>query len=636
MKNKINNIFWWSFLIIYLEIIYKIFVVGNLFTINTLTVLIFSVPWILLISFISSLFNEKVNKIINIVLTIAIVILTLAQIVYYNFYYSIFSLFSLTAGGGGQVIQFVSYIIKVILRIWYIFLIVLIPVILYLILNKKVFKYNKISLKKALFYLLGFNLSFISIIISINISSEPYPLKKLLFETHAPMLTINKTGLLTMEAIDVYRYFNGFDEKINYYDINNNDYKSEEYNVMNINFNKLISKETDNTIINMHNYFKNVKPTPKNEYSGLFKDKNIIYIVAESLDTIAIDEELTPTLYKMANNSFVFNNYYQPLYPISTLDGEYMLLSSLIPKEGVWSLYDSSNNSMPFTYGNSFKKNGYTTYAFHNNVYNFYHREEAYPNIGFNYLACGNGLEKNMNCNNWPNSDLEMIESTKNLFINNDKFASYYMTFSGHLIYNFRENSMSIKNKDSVENLNYSKDIKAYLSANIELDKSLEELLKELEKNNKLNDTLIVISPDHFPYGLTGKEINEKSEFDRNSKFELYHTSLIIYNPNIEKTVIDKTVSGIDVLPTILNLFGIEYDSRLLMGRDIFSDEEHIVILSDRSWITDVCSYDSLTNKCTNGYNDKEYIDRINTIVNERFTMSSLIIDKDYYSKLGI
>ena len=636
MKNKINNIFWWSFLIIYLEIIYKIFVVGNLFTINTLTVLIFSVPWILLISFISSLFNEKVNKIINIVLTIAIVILTLAQIVYYNFYYSIFSLFSLTAGGGGQVIQFVSYIIKVILRIWYIFLIVLIPVILYLILNKKVFKYNKISLKKALFYLLGFNLSFISIIISINISSEPYPLKKLLFETHAPMLTINKTGLLTMEVIDVYRYFNGFDEKINYYDINNNDYKSEEYNVMNINFNKLISKETDNTIINMHNYFKNVKPTPKNEYSGLFKDKNIIYIVAESLDTIAIDEELTPTLYKMANNSFVFNNYYQPLYPISTLDGEYMLLSSLIPKEGVWSLYDSSNNSMPFTYGNSFKKNGYTTYAFHNNVYNFYHREEAYPNIGFNYLACGNGLEKNMNCNNWPNSDLEMIESTKNLFINNDKFASYYMTFSGHLIYNFKENSMSIKNKDSVENLNYSKDVKAYLSANIELDKSLEELLKELEKNNKLNDTLIVISPDHFPYGLTGKEINEKSEFDRNNKFELYHTSLIIYNPNIEKTVIDKTVSGIDVLPTILNLFGIEYDSRLLMGRDIFSDEEHIVILSDRSWITDVCSYDSLTNKCTNGYNDKEYIDRINTIVNERFTMSSLIIDKDYYSKLGI
>ena len=636
MKNKINNIFWWSFLIIYLEIIYKIFVVGNLFTINTLTVLIFSVPWILLISFISSLFNEKVNKIINIVLTIAIVILTLAQIVYYNFYFSIFSLFSLTAGGGGQVIQFVSYIIKVILRIWYIFLIVLIPVILYLILNKKVFKYNKISLKKALFYLLGFNLSFISIIISINISSEPYPLKKLLFETHAPMLTINKTGLLTMEVIDVYRYFNGFDEKINYYDINNNDYKSEEYNVMNINFNKLISKETDNTIINMHNYFKNVKPTPKNEYSGLFKDKNIIYIVAESLDTIAIDEKLTPTLYKMANNSFVFNNYYQPLYPISTLDGEYMLLSSLIPKEGVWSLYDSSNNSMPFTYGNSFKKNGYTTYAFHNNVYNFYHREEAYPNIGFNYLACGNGLEKNMNCNNWPNSDLEMIESTKNLFINNDKFASYYMTFSGHLIYNFRENSMSIKNKDSVEDLNYSKDIKAYLSANIELDKSLEELLKELEKNNKLNDTLIVISPDHFPYGLTGKEINEKSEFDRNNKFELYHTSLIIYNPNIEKTVIDKTVSGIDVLPTILNLFGIEYDSRLLMGRDIFSDEEHIVILSDRSWITDVCSYDSLTNKCTNGYNDKEYIDRINTIVNERFTMSSLIIDKDYYSKLGI
>ena len=94
-------------------------------------------------------------------------------------------------------------------------------------------------------------------------------------------------------------------------------------------------------------------------------------------------------------------------------------------------------------------------------------------------------------------------------------------------------------------------------------------------------------------------------------------------------------VSGIDLMPTIYNLFDLEYDSRLLMGRDMFSDEEHIVVLSDRSWITDKCSYNSLIGKCSNGFNDKEYIDNINKIVNDRFSISSLIIEKDYYSKLG-
>ena len=128
----------------------------------------------------------------------------------------------------------------------------------------------------------------------------------------------------------------------------------------------------------MHEYFKTVQPTEKNKYTGLFKDKNVIFITAEGFDAIALDPKLTPTLYMMANNGFVFTNYYQPLYPVSTSDGEYLNLTGLVPKEGVWSLSKSSKNKMSMTYGNMFKKNGYTTYGFHNHNYKYYDSPELY------------------------------------------------------------------------------------------------------------------------------------------------------------------------------------------------------------------------------------------------------------------
>ena len=448
-----------------------------------------------------------------------------------------------------------------------------------------------------------------------------------------------------MEMIDIERYIFGFNEEIYSEQINVNNEEEKvpevkiEYNTTDIDFDKLINDETDDKIKSMHVYFKNTAPSNKNEYTGMFKDKNLIFITAEAFDTIAIDEKLTPTLYKIANNSFIFKNYYQPLYPVSTSDGEYMNLNSLIPKEGVWSFKQTSKISMPYGIGNMFNKEGYVSYGFHNHNYNYYDRQKSHKNIGLKYYGCGNGLEKKMNCKHWPNSDKEMIDATTSYYIDKDKFMTYYMTVSGHLNYNFSGNNMAYRNKNKVKNLKYSTAIKAYLATQIELDKSIEKLLQVLEEKGKLNDTLIVIAPDHYPYGLTTKQMNEISTIDRNDKFEKFHTTLIMYNPNIEKTVVDKVISSLDILPTIYNLYGLTFDSRLLMGRDIFSNNEHIVILSDRSWITDKGKYNSVTKEFTSTTNEeieKDYIDRINMIVNQRYGMSSLIIDNNYYKKIGI
>lgn len=645
MKSKFKIILWWSFLIIYLEIIYKFFIMKDLLTTNTFSVVLFSIPWIIIFTIITSIFNEKVNKILTIVFSFLIVLITLAQIVYYNFYNSMFSFLSLTTGTG-QVMQFYVMIASVIARIWYIFVIILIPYILFLIFKNKLFNFKKNNLKFLISYLLIFILSFLGIVLVISKNNEGfYSLKRLIFKTHAPMLTIDKTGLFTMEMIDIERYIFGFNEEIYSEQINVNNEEEKvpevkiEYNTTDIDFDKLINDETDNKIKSMHVYFKNTAPSNKNEYTGMFKDKNLIFITAEAFDTIAIDEKLTPTLYKIANNSFIFKNYYQPLYPVSTSDGEYMNLNSLIPKEGVWSFKQTSKISMPYGIGNMFNKEGYVSYGFHNHNYNYYDRQKSHKNIGLKYYGCGNGLEKKMNCKHWPNSDKEMIDATTSYYIDNDKFMTYYMTVSGHLNYNFSGNNMAYRNKNKVKNLKYSTAIKAYLATQIELDKSIEKLLQVLEEKGKLNDTLIVIAPDHYPYGLTTKQMNEISTIDRNDKFEKFHTTLIMYNPNIEKTVVDKVISSLDILPTIYNLYGLTFDSRLLMGRDIFSNNEHIVILSDRSWITDKGKYNSVTKEFTSTTNEEieeDYIDRINMIVNQRYGMSSLIIDNNYYKKIGI
>ena len=644
-KNKINMTIWWVFWIVFLEMIYRIFVVGDFLSYNTLSVILFSIPWAILISIITSFFNSKINRVLNIILTFLITLFTIAQIVYFKFYHSIFSFFSLTKGTG-QVMQFWQQILEVIGNNWYIFVLILVPLILVIIFRKKLFNYKRKSLRSMLIHLIVMNVFIIGIVFRVFYDKGLYSLDTLFNKTHAPMLTINKIGLLSMERLDVHRYLFGFEEQMA--EEEEEDAEEEEvilepeveYNVLNIDFDKLISKTSNKTLQSMHKYFKSVEPTEKNEYTGMFKGMNVIMITGEAFDPIALDEDLTPTLYMMANNGFVFKNFYQPLYTVSTSDGEYQNLTSLVPKEGVWSFYKSSKNRMSLTYGNMFKKNKYTTYGFHNHYYTYYDRNKSHPNAGFTFIGCGNGLEKRMNCNHRPNSDYEMIKATTSYYFNKQPFATYYLTVSGHLNYNFYGNNMAYKNRNAVSKLPYSDAVKAYMATHIELENAMKELLNRLETAGLLDNTLIVISPDHYPYGLTDKQLNERSKTNRANKFEKYHSTLIMYNPTIERTEINRVVSSLDIMPTLYNLFGLNYDSRLVMGRDIFSKEDHVVILSDRSWVTDKGTYNSVNGKFTpfnkNETVDKTYINRINNIVKKRYSMSTLILDNDYYRKIGL
>lgn len=630
--NKLKNIIFWLMFILYMELLFKIAAFKQFFSINLLYLLLFLVPIAVVFHLITGLFNDKINKFLSYVFIILFTIIYVAQLVYYKTYLSIFSVYSM--GKAGQLLEYVDTIIKIIIRNGFFILLMLLPLILFIIFNKRFLNFHRYPLKYiAVIFVFGVFFH-VTGILSMNIDkNSEYSANSLYFDAHSPTLTTTKMGLLTMMRLDVKRLVFGFSEKSRLTETLKTKKviaapKKIEYNKMDINFDELNNGEQNKVIIDMNNYFKIRPATNKNQYTGMFKGKNLITILGESFYPLAVDKDLTPTLYKLVHEGFVFNNFYNPLFPVSTSDGEYMTITSLIPKEGVWSTYKSYDNDMPFVLGNAFKNIGYKTTAYHNNLASYYKRNKSIPNFGYDYYACGRGL--NINCKQWPESDLEMVDATYDQYMNNQPFLTYYITVSGHLRYN-TYNSMSRKHWDAVKDLPYSNAVKAYLACNMELDKALEQLIKYLDEKGILKDTVIELNGDHYPYGLTLNEINEKMDPDLDDNFEKHRSHLIIWNSEMKKVEIDKLGSTIDVLPTLLNLFGVEYDSRLLMGNDLLSDMDPIVIFSNRSWITEKGRYNAITGTFEGKQIDDSYIKNINAEIYNRYYLSKQIFDQDYY-----
>lgn len=622
--------------------IFLIEIVFNIALFNKITyyffyILLFSILTGTIISLITGFLNESVNKISNIVINSVITLIFIAQLIHYRFYQSIFSIYSLI--NGAQVFGFMSAIGKIMLHNTEYIIFLLFPLFFFIVLGLNI-SFKKYT-KKELLILIGIiPISLLLSILVLNTDKDKnYNAKDLYYNTHAPTISTQKLGLLTTMRLDLKRAIFGFTDKIMLEDkeieeVNKSENKKE-YNILNIDFDKLIEEEDNDKIRSLHKYFKSVTPTEKNKYSEMFKDKNLIVITAEAFSPIAIDKELTPTLYKMYTEGFSFSNFYTPIFYVSTSDGEYVSLTSLLPKEGVWSFQESSKISLPFVYGNILKDYGYSANAYHNGRYNYYKRNLSHPNMGYKYVGCENGLEKKINCKIWPQSDLEMINATIDDYIENEKFLAYYMSISGHLNYTYNGNMMATKNRDKVKSLKYSEAIQAYLATNIELDKALESLINNLKEKGKLDDTVIVISADHYPYGLTINEMKERATYINDEKFDIHKNNLIIWNSQIKTPIkIDKYASSLDILPTVLNLLGVEYDSRLLMGTDILSNSEGLVIFNDRSWITKYGKYDAIKGKFTEYINLEEkqkYIDEINEIVKNKFNASRLILETNYY-----
>ena len=413
-----------------------------------------------------------------------------------------------------------------------------------------------------------------------------------------------------------------------------------QYNVLEIDFKKLNSFTFDKTIESINNYCAQLTGTSTNEYTGMLSDYNLIVLCAEAFATGAIDKDLTPTLYRLANEGIVFNNYYNSL-PNNTTDGEYALCMGLYPDTSRHkhssSFYASRNSYLPFTLGNMFNtQKGIQSYGYHNYAGTFYGREESHPNIGYQMKFAGSGMEFT---SSWPASDYEMmVQSVDDYLSKDEQFHAYYMTFSGHLSYDTTTNLMAARNWDKVKNLPYSYAAKCYLSCHIELDKALSYLMQRLEEAGVADKTAIVLAGDHFPYGLSASQYSELVGYKVDS-FNQYKSSLIFWVGGLEENiVVDEYCCNVDILPTILNLWGFRYDSRLLAGTDVFSDGDHMAVLIDKSVLNDKVWINGSTGKIkylvAKDTLPENYVEDLMRLVETKFTLSNNILNSAYYNFL--
>lgn len=657
--------------IMYLEIIFHVLIYRSM-NVKIIYPVLFAIPFGMLINFIIGLFPPKVNKALLWIAMVAVTLVFCIQLIYFSIFKVFFS-FQSVGLAGDAFSNFKKEIFVALKANMGGLILLFLPLLLLGLLVNRQLEFPKRGLKEQLGLLstvfIGHAIAVIALMAFGRGDYTPYDLY---YQSKVPDLCGKQLGVITMTRLDVDKLL--FDQEdlelavvpnqtpnkvsastqtasgskkntdIKNSSDNNNSVSTSvkqkptptpvvvSPNVMDIDFTALADQESNKTIKKLHQYFASVTPTNKNKYTGMFKGYNLILITAEGFSPYAINKEKTPTLYKLVREGFVFNNFYTALWQTSTSDGEYVALTGLIPT-GTRSMYKGRKNLWPFALGRQFDSLGVASKAYHNHTYTYYQRDQTHPNLGYDYKGLGNGLKLKTKC--WPESDLEMMQSTVDDYIKEDQFHAYYMTVSGHMNYTFMGNSMSSKNRKLVKDLPYSDDAKAYIACQLELDRALEYLIQRLTEAGVADRTVIALSADHYPYGWEKEKLDEIAGHKIDPDFEIYRNNFILWNPGMkENVVIDKPCSSMDILPTLSNLFGITYDSRLLMGQDILSDSEPLVFLSNRSFITDKVMYNSENRKVTNLTNkpvSDEYIKNMNNIVKNKFTVSKSILENDYY-----
>lgn len=629
----LKNFLFYFIILMFLELSFSI-IMGNISIKQIIHVLLFSTIISVVLSIICNLFSPKFNVVINGIILFLLGLLFSVQCVFYNTFKVYFSLFNL--GLSDQALAFFSDMVHSILSNIVYILIFMIPFVFYLPFYKKIdLQQNKLKHYMLYLILLFVFVPTLYFHISIN-NNKKNDIYDLFHNENSISLNVKKLGVMNSYVLDIYRYIYGFSPKIHSVSIPDSDEmeKVYYYNTLDIDF----SKEAYNdSIASINNYMLSDKGTLKNDYTGMFKDYNLVYITAESFSQIAISEELTPTLYKMTHSGFIFENFYTPNV-LSTIGGEYQVLTGLYPDSSILSIWREGTNYYPYGLANVFGSLGYRTYAYHNNWYGFQDRHIYMASQGFyNYKGCYNGMENLINCEIWPESDVEMMDATFGEYAYGDSpFLAYFMTVSGHFRYTFDDNMMAYKNRDAVSSLSgLSEGAQAYVATQIELDRALELLVNKLNEVGKLDKTVFVLMADHYPYELDIDSINSLSSYYRDTEIEINHNSLIIWNSEMEDVTVSKVCMGVDVLPTIYNLFGVNYDSRLLMGKDILSSYPGIAVMADRSWVSDYGVYHAWSGEFVPNKEIPEgHIELMHALAGNKLNISYLIMENNYYSYL--
>ena len=403
----------------------------------------------------------------------------------------------------------------------------------------------------------------------------------------------------------------------------------------------LLDSETNSNYSSLHSYYLSKEIASKNEYTGKFKDKNLITIMMESVNNIYINEEHFPNFYKLYNEGMSWDNAYSPRNACSTANNELIGMISQFTILNECTANIKKNNTYFNSLFNLMKNDDYSTTSFHNYDQHYYDRKVIHPNFGSDGYYDVNDLEIPYNevYEEWP-SDVELIEKSYDIFTDTeDKFSALLTTVTSHQPY-YVNSEYGDKHLELFEDTDYDIDTKRYLSKLKELDLAIGLLMEKLEEDGILDDTVIVLYADHYPYGLKDERIGNYFNKDVSKYNEVDRTPFVIYNSEMPAKKFDEYTSMMNLLPTLANLFDLNYDPRMYAGDDLFSDDYiNRAVFANGSWINDKAYYNGQTGRIEYFDNNDTYEENLiieyNKDIRQRIKMSNLAINTNYFEYLG-
>lgn len=337
-----------------------------------------------------------------------------------------------------------------------------------------------------------------------------------------------------------------------------------------------------NELPEIQNYIKeNIRSNEKSKLFGVAKDKNIIFISAESVQSFVINnemngQEITPFLNSLTKDkdTFYFENFYHQTEQGKTSDSEFLIENSLYPL---------SRGAVFFTHGQNeynglpeiLKQENYYSAVFHANSKSFWNRDKMYDSLHYDHFYGKEAYEVTKeNSVGWGLKDKPYFEqSIKYLQSIEEPFYTKFITLTNHFPFELEEEDKSIDTYDSNSNT-----LNNYFPTVRYTDEAIEEFFDQLKETGLYENSIIIIMGDH--YGISANhnkamsQYLEKDEITPYDHVQLQRVPFFIHIPGYGKGKVKSEISGqIDVKPTILHMAGIDTENDIYFGNDLFHDD---------------------------------------------------------------
>jgi len=540
------TLFWFPLYFIYCELITRL-VTATPFFAHLFYPVAFGFAAGMLFSVAGSIWKPRINRIVIKVLSIIVGVFYSTMAIIHNTFSMFMSPSTIFKGAGGVATKYLGEALLSILGNIYVIILIALPIVFYFLLGKKFIRPHRYKWPMAAaFVIVSLFIFAVTTLFAATGGTRTKYSTQYNFNTAASTFGMTAAVRLDSSYAGKKSSFVIIDDET---ESASEEAESESvpevkeygYNKMDIDFAAKASQTDNEELRALDEYVQKLTPSKQNDYTGLFKGKNMILITAEAFHDAFVDPNLTPTLYRLIHNGIYCPDFYQPAWGGSTSTGEYSLILGLAPQKSIDSIYDTMYCNNYFTMGNQLQRLGYYNIAYHNGTYDFYDRYMTHENLGYGtWCAIGQGLEE-ITPSGWP-EDEEFFEYTMDTYLDLQPFSIYYMTVSGHCTYE-PDDPLTDKYYDLVNQYFPDKmeTTKYYICYQMELEAALTTMIRKLDEAGITDDTVIAMVTDHYPYGLaegsfgnTEDYISDLYGYPSDSDVNRDHSAVIIWSGCLE------------------------------------------------------------------------------------------------------